>query len=98
MRRPGISAERDLPPWSLNRRSLSGNTLFEASDYFVECCSVVLVDVLNHQGEILALAAEMLGKARIGLTPGPADVKIGYVPVFDEIAEGDNRWKFFKLG
>ena len=92
-------AKHDPPIRSLLRGDPgnAGDPLRHRFQYLVEDGTVVFVEILRDERQILALGRKMFGEACVLNGPRRADVKVGDVPVLDEIAKCARRLETLEL-
>lgn len=76
----------------------AGNSPLQAAENLPEHFRVVPEQILDDQRKVFALPRKMLGVARFRFRSCAADVKVGQVPVLDQVAERHHRRKPLELG
>ena len=64
------------------------NSLGHLLEYLLELFRMLLIHVLGYQGNVITEYREVLSVAGFLAAASLADVKIGYVPIFDQAAKG----------
>ena len=73
------------------------DTRFQSFHDLRKYARMFFVKILDDEREVLSFPGQMLRMAGLLLRPSPADMEIGYVPAFDQIAQGDDGGEAFDL-